>query len=99
MSGINLFQDEALVNNAFLSNVPGTFSGKKTDKASIPSLISAAKWKSEKVINAGMGYGLEEHVETARNSIEESISLLYEDFDRLQSLCITIASTASEFIL
>ena len=99
VSGTNMSQDEALVNYAFLSNVPAIFSGKKTDKTSIPSLTSAAKWKSEKIINAGMGYELEEHVNTARNAVEEVISLLYEDFDRLQSLCITIVSKASEFIL
>ena len=52
VSGTNMSQDEALVNYAFLSNVPAIFSGKKTDKTSIPSLTSAAKWKSEKVIKA-----------------------------------------------
>ena len=99
VSGTNMSQDEALVNYSFMSNVPGIFSGKKTDKTSIPSLTSAAKWKSEQIINAGMGYELEEHVETARNEVEEVISLLYEDFDKLQSLSNLIVNKASDFVL
>jgi hypothetical protein len=99
VSGTNMSQDEALVHYSFMSNVPGIFSGKKSDKTSIPSLASASKWKSENVINSGMGYDLEEHVETARNEVEEVISLLYEDFERLQSLCNNIVSKASDFIL
>ena len=99
VSGTNMSHDEALVNYSFQSSVPGIFSGKKTDKTSIPSLPSAAKWKNDKGINSGMGYELEEHVETARNTIEEVISLLYDDHDRLQSLCNAIVGKASDFLL
>ena len=99
VSGTDMSHDEALVNYSFHSNVPGIFSGKKTDKTSIPSLASASKWKNDKGINSGMGYELEEHVETARNTVEEVIALLYEDYDRLQSLCNAIVSKASDFLL
>ncbi len=99
VTGTSMSHDEALVNYAFQSNVPGIFSGKKTDKTSIPSLTSASKWKNDKGINSGMGYELEEHVETARNTVEEVISLLYQDYDRLQSLCNSIVGKASDFLL
>ncbi len=82
-----------------MSNVPGIFSGKKTDKTSILALPTLAKWKSENVINSGMGYELEEHVENVRTEVEEVISLLYNDYDRLQSLCISIVTRATDFIL
>ncbi len=67
--GVKLSEDEALVTYSFQDTAPPMFGGTKTDKSSIQSLPTPAKWRQRQNMS-GLAYEIENELFPATSLLQ-----------------------------
>ena len=94
---VGLSEDEAFVVHSFAGALPGSISGVKTEKSSIPSLQNQSKWRNPGN-TIGMACELENNLPLVKSDISIIIQENYRPFPDLASLAKDMQLHAIDFI-
>ena len=94
---VGLSEDEAFVVHSFAGTLPGSISGIKTEKSSIPSLQTQVKWRNDSN-TIGMACDLENNLSLVKSDVSIIIQEHYRPFPDLASLAKDMQLHAIDFI-
>ena len=97
VKSVGLSEDEAFVVHSFAGTLPGSISGVKTEKSSIPSLQTQAKWRNA-ANTIGMACDLENSLPLVKSDISIIIEENYRPYPDLASLAKDMQLHAIDFI-
>ena len=97
VKSVGLSEDEAFVVHSFAGTLPGSISGTKTEKSSIPSLQNQSKWRNPSN-TIGMACDLENNLPLVKSDISIIIQENYRAYPDLASLAKDMQLHAIDFI-